>query len=93
MVSAEPGAESRQEAVGSILVGNVNRFKGVREEEGIQHHHDRQIHPFRQAERLERGVQGFLTRFTVKLDPPGVALGETVGLIGPNIPTRERGPG
>jgi pyruvate ferredoxin oxidoreductase beta subunit/2-oxoisovalerate ferredoxin oxidoreductase beta subunit len=63
----------------------------VRKDEAVDHHHDRQHQQFAGPVGDDDGIERFLRGFAVELQPAGIALGEAVGLVAPDIPGSAQG--
>jgi len=90
-VHAESGAVRGEESVHLFLVGEIDGFPGVGEEKGVENDHHRQVDGLGQAIGLQGSIEHLLAISAVELDPSGIALGEAVGLVGPEIPARAEG--
>ena len=81
----------RKETVHVLLLGDVYRLRRVRQEEGVQHQHHRQVYGLGELERLDCGVEHLLVRLAVQLDPARVTLRQAVVLVGPDGPAGGHG--
>ena len=80
--------EGRQVGIDHRLRRHRHRLQRVRNVERVQVDHHRQQHLLGHAVSLQHRVQRLLRTLDVELDPAGVALGQAVGLIGPEGPGR-----
>ena len=86
------GLVGREEGVDVALLGHVNAFDGVGEDEAVHAHHDREGELFGEAEGLDVQIRRLLIGLGKELDPAGVAHGHGVTVVVPDVDWRTNGP-